>query len=386
MRICLDLRFKTESGASSYIRNLVPHLLRLDRSNTYVGIKYREQSFPFEDQLERVVICPGRTDVAHMLWTLAVLPWVLLRLRVDLYHGLKMPGPLWNPVRTVGTIHSEIRNKNAKFPHNLGSVLHGHLYAGPMMGLCDQWIAVSKFVADAVGGAYKVDRSRISIVPNAADERFQVLPEAGTLGAVKRFGIERSYLLGVGNVFPVKNQLTSVRAFARIAKKHPVDLVFAGALVHGYAEKVGHEIAELGLQDRVRFLGFVEPADLVVLMNGAKALLLPSLTEGCPITLIEALACGLPSLTSACGGLPEVGGTAALYVTDPMDDAGFANQIERILSDPALARDLAGRGIERAKSFSWEMTAKGHLDVYYRTLGLPRPSYVGDAPSPRALA
>jgi glycosyltransferase involved in cell wall biosynthesis len=177
-------------------------------------------------------------------------------------------------------------------------------------------------------------------------------------------GLSSDYVLCVGNVFPVKNHLTAVRAFARLASRYPIHLVIAGSRSHAYVDLVLREMARLGLADRVKLLDFVEGDDLVALMNGARLLLFPSLTEGCPVTLLESFKCGLPAVVSRRGGLEDLGRDCALLVDDPMDDAAFAAQMERLMGDPALRSDLRARVLAKARQFSWEETADRHRETY----------------------
>src|SRR5581483_12254576 len=101
MKICLDVRFRMESGASAYIRELVPALLQRRSPHRFFAVRYAGQELPFLKDMEDVVDCPGGSPAVHMSWTLFRLPRILRRWGIDVYHGMKMPGPYWNTTRTV---------------------------------------------------------------------------------------------------------------------------------------------------------------------------------------------------------------------------------------------------------------------------------------------
>jgi glycosyltransferase involved in cell wall biosynthesis len=148
-------------------------------------------------------------------------------------------------------------------------------------------------------------------------------------------------------------------------------LVFAGP--RGDSE-VDAAIAEAGIAGRVRFLGRFEDAELGALYRGAAAFALPSRYEGFGIPLIEALACGTPSLVSNRTSLPEVAGGAALLAS-PDDIEALAAALDRVLADEALRADLRARGPERARAFTWRACAEATLAAYRaaEALGRRRP-------------
>jgi glycosyltransferase involved in cell wall biosynthesis len=119
----------------------------------------------------------------------------------------------------------------------------------------------------------------------------------------------------------------------------------------------------LGLDDRVRFTGYIESGDVAALYSLATVFAYPSLWEGFGLPVLEAMACGTPVLTSDVSSLPEVAGDAAVLVS-PTDVEAIADGLTRLLDDAALRADLAARGLRRAASFSWERCARETLAVY----------------------
>jgi glycosyltransferase involved in cell wall biosynthesis len=111
------------------------------------------------------------------------------------------------------------------------------------------------------------------------------------------------------------------------------------------------------------YLGFLPTAEVALVMSGAAALVYPSLYEGFGLPVLEAMACGTPVVTSGVGGLGEVAGDSALIV-DPEDVESIAAGIARVLDNGALHRELARRGVERARVFSWDRAARETLRVY----------------------
>ena len=120
-------------------------------------------------------------------------------------------------------------------------------------------------------------------------------------------------------------------------------------------------VHRLGLGNHVHFIGGVPNEDVPPLYAGAELYVLPSLHEGFGIPLLEAMACGVPVLTTGGGSLPEVAGDAAWVVEDPLDVEAFCEAILRLLSDQALCSDLIGRGYRRVAEYSWEKSAQAML-------------------------
>jgi O-antigen/teichoic acid export membrane protein/glycosyltransferase involved in cell wall biosynthesis len=367
IRICLDLRYKTESGASSYIRNLVPQIFQLDRKNSYILVKYPGQKFDFENRAEKVILAPQGADWVHMIWTLLVLPFKLMRHKVDVYHGLKMPGPFFNPAGTVRTMHSISGSYKGEFPVSWKARLFDMFYGQPTIARAEKFIAVSDYVRDYLVDKHRISADKIRVVYHGIDNGFGVMGESAIRPLLRRYSLPANYVLCVGNVVPVKNHITAVRAFSEALRGVESHLVIAGAMQDPYYHKVTREIEALGLSSRVSMLGFIQNRELSALMNGAIALLFPSLTEGCPVTMLEAFKCGLPVIASKRGGLWDLGKDCALFVDDPKDHRGFAAHLANILSSPALREELRIKSLGRAAEFSWRRAGEDHVKTY-RTL------------------
>jgi glycosyltransferase involved in cell wall biosynthesis len=118
----------------------------------------------------------------------------------------------------------------------------------------------------------------------------------------------------------------------------------------------------------VHFTGHLPEEDLPALYNGASAFVFPSLYEGFGLPVLEAMACGVPVVTSNCSSLPEVAGQAAVLV-DPWDVNAIAAAVRRVLEEPDLAACLRAEGLAQSQEFSWERTARETIAVYEKVLG-----------------
>ena len=124
------------------------------------------------------------------------------------------------------------------------------------------------------------------------------------------------------------------------------------------------------MTDRVTFTGFVPDEDLVVLYNDATMLVLPSMSEGFGLPVVEAMACGLPVAASNRNSIPEVLGDAGLLF-DPESHEQIAEAVGRLLGDEALRADLRARGLERAGLFSWKAAAHKMMGILEDVVGSP---------------
>lgn len=208
-----------------------------------------------------------------------------------------------------------------------------------------------------------VQPERIALVyPGVDTKRFRPLPQPEIELVRQRLGLPAAFLFFVGTLEPRKNIPRLIQAFAQLAPRYPdLQLVIAGRKGWLY-EAIFTSVTQLGLQARIRFLDFVADADLPAVYNLARAFVYPSLYEGFGLPVIEALACGTPTVTSNIASLPEVAGPVALLV-DPFAIDAIAEGIERSLVMTTPHR-LAG--LQQAAQFSWEGAAQTLLECYDR--------------------
>ena len=173
-------------------------------------------------------------------------------------------------------------------------------------------------------------------------------------------------VLAVGTLEPRKNHLGLIKAFykAQQQKNGPAMLAIAGGPGWLYTE-TQQLVAELKLEKKVRFLGRVTDLELVTLYSMADIFAFPSFFEGFGVPPIEAMACGAPVITSNISALPEVAKDAALLV-NPYDIDALAAALTRLTEDESLREELRQKGYQRAKQYTWAMSAQKMLTVYQK--------------------
>jgi glycosyltransferase involved in cell wall biosynthesis len=222
----------------------------------------------------------------------------------------------------------------------------------------DAIITDARSTADDLIRHTRAPASKLHVVPIAADPVFRPLDDPEIL---RKYGIDAPYLLFVGTFEPRKNILAIVEAFAELPDRS-VKLVLTGA-AGWLLEDMGARVAELKLQDRVIFTGYVPDESIAALMSSSLGFVYPSWYEGFGLPVLEAMQCGAPVITSCVSSLPEVVGDAALQVA-PDDAAALRSAMARIVSEPGLREELRGRGLARAAQFSWKETARMTAEVY----------------------
>lgn len=171
----------------------------------------------------------------------------------------------------------------------------------------------------------------------------------------------QNYFLYVGLHSPHKNLMRLIQAFGQL-KHRETELWIAGSTNARYTPQLVACVAELGLSDRVRFLGYVPQADLPRLINQALAFVFPSLWEGFGLPILEAMACGTPVITANCASMPEVAGEAALLV-NPYQVRELTQAMQQVIQDASLRKDLRRRGLERVTLFNWTKTGAATAEI-----------------------
>ncbi len=214
-----------------------------------------------------------------------------------------------------------------------------------------------------------VSGERVNVIPEGIGGQFRPLPPGEVQECLwSRFGITWPYILFVGALNQRKNNARAHQAFARIAPEFP-ELHFVIAGPRSWKKTPLENILEsLQIGNRVLLTGPVSDADLPALYNGARLFVFPSLYEGFGLPPLEAMACGVPVITSNVSSLPVVAGEAALLV-DPYDVDNIAQTMHLVLSNPHQGAEMKAIGQRQAARFTWERTARATLDVYQNLPG-----------------
>jgi glycosyltransferase involved in cell wall biosynthesis len=209
---------------------------------------------------------------------------------------------------------------------------------------------------------YELPPQRVAVTPYAADSRFRHLVPDEADALLADLGLPAKYLLCVGNLQPRKNLRRLLEAYATLPTDIRPPLVVVGQPAWLYHD-VYAAVRDHRLMEEVHFTGFVATDVLVALYSRAHAFAYPSLYEGFGLPVLEALACGVPTLTSDRSSLPEVAGDAALLV-DPDSLDAIADGLEQIICDEDLRRTLAERAPRQAARFSWATCAQATVQAY----------------------
>ncbi len=233
------------------------------------------------------------------------------------------------------------------------------------IGRADVIIVPSRSTRNDLLELTRASEERVRVVPYAHAEQFRQIPEAGARAVLERYGLGYGdYILFVGNIEPRKNLSTLVRAYTLLREGLPdaPPLVLVGG--KGWRNRsIQEAIGASPVARDIRLLGYLPEADLVAALNGAVLFVYPSLYEGFGLPPLEAMACGVPVITSDVSSLPEVTADAAVMV-DPRRADRLAEAMRAVLTSAGTRLAMRAKGLERARAFSWEKTARGTLEAY----------------------
>ena len=227
-----------------------------------------------------------------------------------------------------------------------------------------QVLTLSESAASDIERVYHVPRSKISIIPLAARAIYTDMAQPMRVDQAREaYGLTGPYVLAVGNLQPRKNLVRLIEAFAQLpGSLSDLKLAIAGREQWQESE-VYRRVADLQLQERVVFTGYLSDQELALLYHGTLALIYPSLYEGFGLPILEAMSCGTPVICSNTSSMPEVAGDAAIMV-DPLSISDISEAIARVAQSRSVRDDLRRKGMKRAAKFSWQKTARLTTKVY----------------------
>ncbi|MFZ0536167.1 MAG: glycosyltransferase family 1 protein [Candidatus Sulfotelmatobacter sp.] len=384
MKIAIDIRRMTEFGVGTYIRNVIRTLGRLDHETTYFllgpSAKVKEIG-PLPANFHTVALAePERSLTSYREFRT-----VVKRLECDLVHIpnlFSVPRALSCPY--VMTVHDILDHlSRARERTGFWRTVHFQMTKRVLSGAA-RIFAVSNFTKLETEKLFNIPAGRIEVVYNAIDERLlqgHANPADRQL-IVERYQVTYPFLLYAGRISPHKNVVRMIEAFSALKTElekeqlfPDLKLIIIGDDLSGNPD-LRRTVIRSGVQNDVRFLGFVPIEVLRTFYDAAKIFVFPSLYEGFGLPPLEAMAHGTPVVTSNVSSLPEVVGNAAVLV-HPENVFEIMRALHRVLLDQPLREKMKERSYRQAAKFSWEKSVRRIIDVYQEVL-----SQAGNTESP----
>ncbi len=355
-------------GVVTYLRNLLKEIARLDEKNEYILFVSKENKGIFLPQGGnfKEVICPIKalSRPLRIFWEQFILPFQIHNQRIDLLFSPGYTAPILCQKPLVLTVydtyHFSFTRSLPQFELFIWRVLNRL-----SIKRAKKIITVSRSSEKDILNIFGLEKSKVSVIYAAADESFcSGHAQEDISGIKKKYGIKDDFILSVATMRPNKNMRRLLEAFNILKTRYhiPHQLVLAGAINPG--------VKISGKQDAV-LTGHVPAADLPLLYSAASLLVLPSIFEGFGLPAVEAMSCGTPVAASGVTSLPEIIQDAGLFF-DPFNTEDMAKTIYRLLSDEALRKRLSGKGLERAKQFSWGQAARETLGIFKEVIQISR--------------
>lgn len=376
VRIAIDIRDISDFGVGTYIRNIVRTMLRVDHSNEYFLIGDPDRVNEIGELPANFHAIPFSIS-EHSASGYMQFRRLLRQHSCDLLHIPHLVSiPQYLPCAYVVTVHDLL---DYMYRAHSGSSMRRalHFYCTKrVLSQAARIFAVSNFTKNDVERLFNIPSSSIEVVYNAIDDRFRRghASDADREFIAERYQVNYPFILYAGRISPHKNVVRIIEAFSALkteldkeGRLTDLKLIIIGDEISSHPD-LRRTVIRSGVENDVRFLGFVPIDVLRIFYDSAKVFVFPSLYEGFGLPPLEAMAHGTPVVTSNTSSLPEVVGNAAVLV-NPENVFEMMRALHRVLVDQPLRERLKQRGYEQASRYSWEGSVERILRVYREVAG-----------------
>jgi len=356
------------SGAQGFYINLMRELSRLGKEHTFfLFVSKANQHFfgPYETGNVQKIVFPYSNERKKTRVLTEHFGFALIIKK----HGIEVlntgVAPLWCPCKLVVTMKTmHVYTNPSQLP--VSTVLYRRMIYHWTIRRANVIISNSQRFSQDLQKYLNVPDTKLKLVYEALDHSlFFPLKEKSSLDfELTSLGIRRPFILFVSSLWPYKNAETLIDAFAPFVKAHPeYMLVIVGyAREENYFRKLTDLVRKHGIVESVIFAGGLTHDIVAKLYQTASVFVYPSLYETFGLTILEAMACGCPVITSNVSAMPEIAGSAAIFF-DPRSSGELYDKLEKVVTDQSLHQELVSKGLSRAAEFTWEKTARRTLDV-----------------------
>src|SRR5262245_1297327 len=361
------------TGVGYYTEHLLRHLaIEADRGGDELIVMSNRPVDTVTPLPSSVRVFVDDDCTLRLLWMQLFAPRSLASLRPDVAHFTNAIVPLASRVPSVVTIHDMSLTLYPTY-HPLRRALLNRPLVNLAARRASEVITVSRSARRDILRLYNLPPERVHVVHEAPAPSFQPVIDPEVLARTRqRLRLPDRFILYVGTIEPRKNLPRLFEAFA--TRHHRGDLPHTLVCVGPYgwgSRDLRSRLDRLGITQVVRFTGYVPHSDLPAIYSLAEMFVFPSLYEGFGLPVVEAMACGAPVITASTSSLAEIA-AGSVESVDPLSVDALGDAMARLGRDAERRKELAKRGLDRAREFSWKRAARETLDVYKQAVARHR--------------
>jgi len=354
MRIGVDVHVLSGKfqGSRTYLLNLYQHVLKKQQNNQYYFFGHWNGEIPFGNEVSYVNF-KSSSKLKRLTYQTNPL---LKENNISLYHTTYI-SPIQTSCDTIVTIHDILFETHPQF-FTKQEVWRNKLLVRRSAMKAKQIHTVSEYSKQAIVKLYGIPEEKVYVIPNGVDlSKFSADNKQEAKGIVlQKYGVE-NYILTVGRIEPRKNHISLLKAY-QLLKERKVNcgkLVIVGK--PDFSSKPFFDMIDnLNLQQDVQIIDSVDDHMLPYIYRAADLFVYPSFAEGFGIPPLEAMASGVPVISSNTTAIPEIIGNAGLLI-DPNSSEQIAAAIDKLLKQPEMMEQLSEKGIIQSRKWSWEQAA-----------------------------
>jgi glycosyltransferase involved in cell wall biosynthesis len=346
---------------------IIRELQKIDLHNEYIIYARTDTDTGCLQQTDNFTIksLPAKS---YFTWEQIVLPEEVKKDKLDFLHSTCNTSALFLDIPLILTLHDIIYLEKLDFKgtpyQNFGNI-YRRIVVPKVVRKSANVITVSNYEKNVILNKFPIPDERVNVIYNGVSSNFNVLYSQQSLNEFQQeHNLPKQFILFLGNTAPKKNTSNVLKAYLAyiIEADNGLPLVildYQRDLVVNFLRKEG----KLEYIDSFIFPGYIPSGKMPLLYNSSTLFLYPSLRESFGLPIIEAMACGVPVITSNTSCMPEIAEDAALLV-DPLSYINLKDMVVLLLSDTALQQDLIQKGLARAKAFTWKAAAQKLLSIY----------------------
>jgi glycosyltransferase involved in cell wall biosynthesis len=355
---------KNKHGMDYVVLQEVKELQKIDTKNEYFVFVAPGEDPCLKDSKNFHIIEIGGNS--YPIWEQITLPKAIKELNLDMLHCTSNTAPIRCKIPLILTLHDiiflEPRDKNNKsFYQNMGW-FYRKMVVPKILKKCKRIITVSNYEMNNIISKLNIPQEKMVMIYNGYNEWFKPMTDAEQI--YKKYIDESGYFFFLGNTDPKKNTERTLIAYAKYLEKSSVKRKLLMAdLDKQYLNDIVERNHLEKMMESVVMPGYIINSDLPYIYNNAFAFLYTSLRESFGIPLLEAMACGIPVITSNTSSMPEIGGPDAILV-NPENPDEIVEKMLQLEEDDMFYRKQTDIGLVRAQQFSWQQTAEHLLNLY----------------------